>query len=146
MLEPILIVVNEMILRRDLEFLQMFGDRKGTDKPYQEWLKDQPCKRCGAVPHYEMDTKIFNMPVHVREVSMGSGTGIKPPWNVTSMCFDCHGLEHQSGRDSIAPVETLRQWADESLCLYVLGSLRANLGQHWLKELPQFLSDNLVDR
>ena len=143
MIEPILIVVNELIQNRDLEFLRMFGDRKGTDKPYQEWLKDQPCKRCGAVPHYEMDTKIFNMPCHVREVSMGSGTGIKPPWHVISMCHDCHSIEHSHGRESIGSVETLRQWADECLCLYVLGSLRANLGGMWLERLPEFLADNL---
>ena len=145
MIAPTLIAVNEMILNRDIEFLSLFGDRKGTDKPYQEWLKDQPCKRCGAVPHWEMDTKIFNMPCHVREVSMGSGMGIKPPWNVIALCVACHHREHAHGRESIGSIETLRQWADECLCLYVIGSLRASLGVNWLELLPEYLDHHLGD-
>ncbi len=138
-------IINKKLLDRDLKFLALFGNRKGKDKPFQDWLKLQPCKNCGEIPHYEMSTFIYNMPCHVRRVNRKSGTAYKPPYNATTMCFHCHSLEHGKGQSSVASSETLDLWADESLSLFVLTCLRANLGFDWKLKLPWWLEENGID-
>lgn len=133
--------VNLLIFSRDQDFLGLFGNRKGEDEPYLEFLKTQPCKNCGAVPHYEMDLMIYNIPAHVRRVNKGSGTGIKPQWNATTLCNDCHQKEHRHGQASLAPCEQFDKWADESLVFYVATCLRENLGFNWMEKLEEFLDE-----
>ncbi len=135
--------LNDLILDRDLALLTLFGNKAGEDKPYLDWLELQPCKSCGAIPHWQLEVFMKNTACHVRRVARGSGTGIKPPWNATTMCFYCHQKEHSQGQASLAPSRQFDRWADESLILYVLTCLRRNLGQQWRQELPRFLSDNL---
>ena len=145
-IKPIIETVNGLILSRDLDFLSLFGNKKGEDEPFLQWLKTQPCKRCGFVPHHEMDMYISCIPCHVRAVNKGAGTGIKPQWNATSLCFDCHHLDHNPTRtSSLGSREEIQGWADQSLTFYIVVRLRQKLGFKWIDELPSWLSKNMPD-
>lgn len=83
----------------------------GLDAELLQWLRHQVCWHCGkqdmtvdsdGVEHFYVQA------AHVRRVSAGAGTGIKPPYSAIPLCSTCHSIQHAVGESGIAP----REWWD----------------------------------
>lgn len=70
----------------------------GSDEDYLAWLRKRPC--C-------IDAKAFGqhegdiVPMHVRRVAAGAGTGTKPPFSAIPGCWRHHELQHSSGESAV---------------------------------------------
>jgi len=93
----------------------------GSDVEFLEWTKKQECcinaKKFG--PH-QGDI----VPMHVRRVGNGSGTGIKPEYSVIPGCWGHHTLmQHQKGESAVGGrqfydrkrIEYLKRWCWEKI-------------------------------
>lgn len=61
----------------------------GSDDLYQKWVRTKPCVLTGATEDIEF--------AHVRRVSRGAGTGIKPKFSGIPLHRDAHRYQHQHG-------------------------------------------------
>lgn len=69
----------------------------GTDRQFLDWLKGQACVITGQVStEYESV-----VPAHVRLVSQGSGTGIKPEFTALPLVNRLHQLQHDKGYSAV---------------------------------------------
>lgn len=65
----------------------------GSDSAYQQWTRKQPCVVSGSVDSIEY--------AHVRRVSRGSGTGIKPEFSGVPLRSELHRIQHQKGESGL---------------------------------------------
>lgn len=86
----------------------------GTDREYLEWLSSRPSALSGAFNQI-LDGRGRCIACHVRRVSRGAGTGIKPPFSAIPLT---HGEHMTEGR---VPLDDRVRWADELLDLWVDG-------------------------
>lgn len=79
----------------------------GTDEEFIKWVRTQKCSRCGKEAPSEA--------AHVRRITNGAGTGIKPKYSVIPLCRECHAKQHQHGESSIAS----KEWFDKKRVFYM---------------------------
>lgn len=108
----------------------------GTDAEFLAWLRTQPC--CSPIRPHGGDV----VAAHVRRVSEGAGTGIKPPYCAIPLCDHHHGQSHQYGDSRIGP----REWWDhkriEHVQRWAWEALKSSLGyEHWSGVPPTVLRD-----
>ena len=137
--------LNTCVEERNLTFLQLLGSRSGKDRPFLDWLKEQPCDHCGAVPWFDGESHYYSIPAHVRRVSKGAGVGIKPQWNAHSACNTCHQMEHGKDGHMLGSKSKLDRMADMALARFVVSELDSRLGRHWLEVLPGYLLARGID-
>ncbi len=105
----------------------------GTDRDFITWVKNQPCcidvKKFGA---HEGDI----VPMHVRRVSLGAGTGIKPEYSVIPGCFKHHGLQTNHGESAVGGRDYYDQQRVLMLQRWAWETCRHDLGFNSMKEIP----------
>lgn len=111
----------------------------GSDAQFLEWLRGQPCaaaKLVGAPCAGDV------VAAHVRRVSEGAGTGIKPPYCAVPMCNNHHSLSHQHGDGVIGAREWWDQQRINNVQQWAWQALKKKLGyEHWNQVPPHVLSD-----
>lgn len=126
-------------LRQSINFLRnrKIWEAVGTDKEYQDYLRTKPCAHCKWTPHYEFDLFVPSEPAHVRRVSDGAGTAIKPKYAAIPLCptgkgLSCHQNQHQQGESFLGGKEWVDQARINHVVAWVWESLKAQLGyDHW---------------
>lgn len=79
----------------------------GPDKDFLVWVRKQPCVVTGVTREIEA--------AHVRRVSAGSGTGIKPEYNAIPLYYEVHREQHQSGEFAcLQKFKKTTEWTEES--------------------------------
>ena len=79
----------------------------GPDKDFIVWVRKQPCVISGAIQDVEA--------AHVRRVSAGAGTGIKPEYNAIPLHRDVHREQHAQGEvGCLQKFLPDRTWTEES--------------------------------
>lgn len=91
------------------------------DKHYRDWLTYQPCCVCGGGEWH--NGTLRSQAAHVRRVSKGAGTGIKPAYQCVPLCHKCHHMQHQHGESAVAEKEWFDAMAEHYLALYNKGVL-----------------------
>lgn len=96
----------------------------GTDAQFLDWLKTQKCAygRTNRGRNAQDCTGQL-VPAHVRRVSEGSGTGIKPPYAAIPLCHHHHSLQHNEGESAVGGrtwFEQQRIYWLEQWCWYVI--------------------------
>jgi len=93
--------------------LRALADSDHGDIDFLLWLKSQVCWHCGKqemhIDEATGTTHFFVQAAHVRRVSAGAGTGIKPQFSAIPLCDACHTIQHAVGESGIAP----REWWEE---------------------------------
>lgn len=109
----------------------------GTDAEFLAWLRLQPCcfGTTRSAPHAG-DV----VAAHVRRVSEGAGTGIKPPYCAIPLCDSHHQDAHQHGDSMLGD----RDWWDrqriEHVQAWAWSALKSQLGyEHWNQVPPHVL-------
>lgn len=69
----------------------------GTDDEYQAWCRKQKCVVCGDKDYVEEYPDGICEYAHVRRVSNGAGTSIKPPYSGVPLCHNDHSVQHNKG-------------------------------------------------
>ena len=121
-------------------------EKVGTDAEYLEWLKTQLC--CVKDQHHEGD----NVAAHVRRISAGAGTGIKPDYSAVPMCDHHHRLQHQKGESAVGGKDHLDRERARHLSRWMAKTIfnQESMGhvypaqvQYWCKknEITQYLPD-----
>lgn len=100
----------------------------GTDADYLQWLRDCTCAHCDAPPPSE--------PAHVRRVSHGAGTGIKPSYSAIALCHACHGLQHQKGEEAIGGRQWVDRQASQHLATWCHRQIAGEIGYPGLSHVP----------
>ena len=108
----------------------------GADQEFLDWIKTQPCEVMSAQCNGDI------VPMHVRRVANGAGTGVKPPYSAIPGCHFHHSLQHQQGESAIYP----REWWDKKRIEYLVKwcwwSLKGQLGyDSWSEVPPEVLSE-----
>jgi hypothetical protein len=93
----------------------------GSDEEFRGWVAGQPCAARSVESAGPCAGDI--VAAHVRRVSSGAGTGIKPPYSCIPLCDRHHGLAHQHGDSHLGPrewwdrrrIEAVEKWARASL-------------------------------
>jgi hypothetical protein len=112
----------------------------GTDEEYLEWCKHQKCAKCRWTPHWEMDTFMLCDPAHVRRVSDGSGTGIKPAYSAIPLCHKCHVEQHTHGESYLGGKESFDKLRIQHVQSWLWETLKMQLGfAHWSEIPPETL-------
>lgn len=107
----------------------------GTDAEFLAWLRLQ---KCCAPKGYQCGGDV--VAAHVRRVSEGAGTGIKPPYCAVSLCDAHHRIAHQHGDSALGD----REWWDMERVNHVQSwaweSLKTQLKyEHWNQVPPHVL-------
>lgn len=95
----------------------------GGDKAYLAWLRLQPC--CGQSEQHEGLIEA----AHVRRISEGSGTGIKPKYSAVPLCQACHRRQHQQGESAIGGKDYLSDQAVKHVQAWSWAALSERLGE-----------------
>lgn len=94
----------------------------GPDERFLAWLRIQPCamskrrvpKETKSGAPFVVPRKCEGdvVPAHLRSVSQGAGTGIKPKYCAIPLCHAHHEHQHQHGYSSIHPhgLDGLMRW------------------------------------
>ncbi|HFD86880.1 MAG TPA: hypothetical protein ENJ35_04295 [Gammaproteobacteria bacterium] len=126
----------------------------GTDAEFQEWCRHQKCIVCGDGDW--LDGELYNQAAHVRRVSEGAGTSIKPAYSTVSLCTTDHILEqHQHGETAAyrkyltmklgnerqVTLQEAKDWFDrrriEAVQQWAWETLKAELGcESWKQVYP----------
>lgn len=97
----------------------------GSPKKYEDWIRGQKCIITGEQDWNEQLGEGQCEPCHVRRVSAGAGTAIKPDYSVVPMVHELHLLQHSKGEsaiftkysanmpEEICDIETLRDWFEK---------------------------------
>lgn len=90
----------------------------GSDEEFLSWLETRQCcmRKLGGC-HGDI------VAAHVRRVSEGAGTGVKPKYSAVPMCDAHHRLQHQKGESALGGKEVfdrkrayyLQEWASHAL-------------------------------
>lgn len=106
----------------------------GKDAEFLDWVRSKPCSVCGAVPPSEA--------AHVRRVSSGAGTGIKPEYSAIPLCHTCHARQHNEGESAIGGKEKNDQRRSRCVREWARTKLKADLGfKSWTEVPPKVLAD-----
>lgn len=93
----------------------------GSDEQYMGWLRMQRC-------HVRNDCRGDVVAAHVRRVSRGSGTGVKPKYSAIPLCDYHHQLQHQHGESVLMPRASWEAAADHYLLEWGWQMLKSHLG------------------
>lgn len=105
----------------DIKSLLIAAAKKGTYKQYLRWVSYQSSILDGTFSEYH-DGVGRCIPCHIRRVSYGAGTGIKPPYKAVPMTFDQHALQsHDNMKNGgellclkkILPYHQWYEWFDD---------------------------------
>jgi hypothetical protein len=109
----------------------------GTDSQFLDWLKTQECAAWANGPcHGDI------VPAHIRSVSSGSGTGIKPAYSAIPLCSRHHDLQHQNGYSALGTDEWWSQQRIQFVHCWAWETLKDALGYgHWNQVPPAELEE-----
>lgn len=89
----------------------------GGDKAYLAWVRLQPC--CGQSEQHEGLIEA----AHVRRISEGAGTAIKPEYSAVPLCQACHRLQHQRGESAVGGKDYLTDQASKHVQAWAWAAL-----------------------
>lgn len=113
----------------------------GTDEQFLEWLRGQPCAYCGEYDYLDDGRKVCEA-AHVRRVSSGAGTSIKPPYSAIPLCHAHHTLQHVKGESELGPKEWYNKERINHLQNWCWEKLKQDLGYDSWKEIaPEILRE-----
>lgn len=111
----------------------------GTDEQFLDWLRAQPCAKCGHQDHL-MDTGEAKCEAaHVRRVSSGSGTATKPEYSAIPLCHRHHTLQHNSGESALgldfnkARIHYVSEWCWQTVKMLLDHDSWKNVPPHELR-------------
>jgi hypothetical protein len=110
--------------------------QKGVEREYLDWLRKWPDCLTGIYSHWE-DGVGYNEPAHIRHVSHGSGTGIKPEYWAVPLTHDQHHLTHAKGDSVFYPADFWDEKAAWYLCQWINGANPPEPAEektHWKRE------------
>ncbi len=81
----------------------------GTDKEFLAWVSHQPSVIDGNFNQYNPNR---NIACHVREISIGSGMGIKPPFSAVPMTNEQHRMQTLYGYNYFHPMSWWKKKRD----------------------------------
>ena len=92
----------------------------GTDAEYQAWCRAQPC----VAPDHSTVCAGDIVAAHVRRISLGAGTGIKPQYATIPLCDKHHKEQHQHGEDAIGGKEYVDRALEQHRTEWLRQSIR----------------------
>ena len=110
--------------------------QKGSDAEYLHYVRCWPSCLSGAYS-LVVDSVGFCEAAHVRHVSLGSGTAIKPEYAAVPLTKEEHQLTHQKGDSVFAPPEFWEKQATYYLVKWINGVKPPELEEqkaHWKKD------------
>lgn len=104
----------------------------GSDEDYLAWIRLQPSAHSGKFSEYTEAGEGRCEAAHVRRVSSGAGTRIKPPYSAIPLTGEEHKLQSAQGESALNP----QDWWDKKRIDYVQQwcweTLKTKFGcQHW---------------
>lgn len=100
----------------------------GSDEDFLAWVRTQSCAYCNATGPSEA--------AHVRRISSGAGTGIKPTYAAIPLCHKHHAAQHHAGESALGG----KDWFDKKRIEYVQQwcweVLKAQFGYYSWKFIP----------
>lgn len=110
----------------------------GSDCEYLAWLRTQPSA-------YSTRKGSENDPIqaaHVRRVSNGAGTGIKPKYSAIPLLASEHRLQHEKGESAVGGRDFFDKALEEHRQRWGWETLKKKLGyDHWNEVPPNVLHD-----
>ena len=107
-------------------------ERIGPDSDFLAWCRGQVCVVTGERGTDDDPVQA----AHVRRVSDGAGTGIKPRYSAVPMLASVHRRQHEQGESAVGGREALDKARIETVRLWAWRRLKRVLGYESWRDVP----------
>ena len=108
----------------------------GSDEEFLNWLRFQKCAYCGGQDYIGETGDLKCEAAHVRRVSAGSGTSIKPEYSAVALCRKHHAMQHDKGESSLGDKDWWAKKRVQAVSEWGWITLREQLGYGSWKDVP----------